>query len=118
MKNVVPATKELLREFYGEERLRTLPTMRAYCFMEDGKPAAVTGFIRLRHNVMALFSDADPELRKRYPLSALKLARMMLKIADDNGWTLISDADPRIPEAAGFLEHLGFEPGENGEYIK
>jgi len=110
MKDVVPATKELLRAFYGDDKLPTLPTMRAFCLLEGETPVAVAGFVRVAHNVMALFSDAAEGARKRHPVGALKLGRMLTGIADEKGWTLISDADPSIPEAEAFLKRLGFEP--------
>ena len=111
----VPATSELIREFYGEEKF---PTMLAYVMLDGDKPVAVGGFIWSSHDKKIMFSDAKEYVLEHHKIAVMKLAKTLLKVADANGWELIATADPDISTAEKFLSHLGFVPGENGEYIR
>lgn len=116
----VPATQELIERFYGHPQEHTV---RAYAVMvdDDPVPKAIGGFIRYRPGMKLLFCDSNEAERKSHKLTTLKFARMLLKVADSNGWTLAAlpeDADI-IPEAVDTLEHLGFEYDEEQElYIR
>ena len=112
---IVPATQELLREYYGD---KPLPTVQAYVYLENGKPVGVAGFIRIGHNKRIIFSEAKPGVIERYNVTIMKFTRFLLQIADENGWTLVADPDESIPNAKNFLAHFGFKPGEDGEYIR
>lgn len=112
---IVPATDALVREYYGDA---PIPTMRAYVVLDGDKPIAVGGFIRVRSKLMAIFSESKEGERQRHKLTALKFAKMLLKIADEKGWNLIADPACDIETARIFLVHLGFEPDENGVYIR
>lgn len=115
MITVVPATEALLREFYGD---KPWPTMQAWIVMEDGKPITVGGFLRVRQNMRMLFCDTTDEARMAHKITAVKFTKMLLKIADEHGWTLIADPDANISTAPHFLEHFGFKPGLVGEYVR
>lgn len=115
MTEVKPATAELLRQFYGE----TLqPTVRAFVVMDSDEVISVVGFIRFRAGIMILFSDTKPGAQKTHPMTTVKVGRMLMKIADDNKWTLLSWPNGDIEAAERFLRFLGFEPGENGEWVR
>ena len=111
----VPATEALVREYYGN----TLPlTFRGFVVLNDGgEPVGVAGFLRKSKSVMVIFSEGEAEAYSDKKLS-MRLARLMMKIADDNGWTLIADADETIPTAEHFLHRLGFKPNEDGGYTR
>ena len=114
--NIVPATAELVREFYGVN----LPvSVRGYFILdENGEPIGTGGFIRRSANVMVLYSEGKEELYIKHKKAVVKLARMLLDIADRNGWTLIAEADDTKPTAENFLTKLGFEQNAKGEYVR
>jgi len=110
---VKPATEKLVREYYGG----ALPlTLRGYVMInDDDEVVGVVGFLRKSKDVMFMFSEGKPEAYAARRTVA-KLARRMMRIADDNGWTLIAEPAEDIPTAAHFLSRLGFEPDEEGLY--
>jgi len=112
---VKPATEALIREYYGG----TLPlTMRGFVVINDnGEVVGVAGFLRKSKDVMVAFSEGKEEAYtdKR---TVVRLARMMMDVADRNGWTLIAEPDDTIPTSAHFLRRLGFEPDEEGLYTR
>lgn len=112
---IVPATQELLTEYYGAP---PPVTMRAFVLVEDDKPVAVAGFLYRATRERVIFSEARPEVFKHRKLWVMRLAKMLMKIADDNEWTLVADPDKDIQSASKFLEHLGFELQERGEYVR
>lgn len=111
---IVPANDKLLREYYGGPPLLT---SRSYVYLENGKPVAVAGFIRIKSKVMIGFSEARPDFYKD-KRKVVAMYRHMLKIADENGWTVIAEANPELPTAPGFLKHIGFTRDEYGRYIR
>ena len=112
---IVPATEALSREYYGSN----LPvTMRGYFLLDDdGKPIGAAGFIRKAKNYMVLFSEGKDEAFRDKKM-VIRFGRMLMDIADTNGWTLLADADDTKDTAPRFLEHWGFELNEDGEYIR
>ena len=112
---IVPATEALAREYYGGK----IPvTMRAYFLLDDdGKPIGAAGFIRKAKNYMVVFSEGKEEAYRDKKM-VMRFARMMMDVADSNGWTLLADADDTKDTAPRFLTHLGFELNAFGEYIR
>ena len=86
--------------------------------MDGDKPVGVAGFVRMSRTKMFVFTEAKGDVLANHKITVMKFAKMMLKIADENGWTLVATPDSDIPRAEYFLEHLGFEVDENGEYIR
>ena len=113
--SIVPANAELTREFYGRE----LPvSIRGYFLLNDeGEPLGLSGFIRRSKDKYIIFIDAKDEAFENKRM-ILKMARMMLDIADMNGWTLIALADESKLTADGFIKHFGFELNDEGEYMR
>lgn len=112
---IVPATNELLDEYYEG---KPYPTVRAYVVLNDeNKPVAVGGFYRLRYNLMAIFSESKEGERQKHKVTAYKFAKFLLGIADENGWILYADPDSMIETAPKFLERLGFRDVE-GVYLR
>lgn len=112
---IVPATQQLLSEYYG---VRLPVTTRAFVLLDGDKPVGVAGFLRVSSTVKVIFSEARPEVFEHHKVSVMKLAKMLMQIADANGWTLVADPDKDIQSAGKFLEHLGFMPNDDGEYIR
>jgi hypothetical protein len=113
---IEPATREALREYYGDA---PLPTMRAYMVLDDDdKVIGVGGFVWLRRNRYAIFSESLEGERQKHRVTAFKFAKMLLKIADEHGWVLFADPDCSIGTAKQFLERLGFKPGPDGVYVR
>lgn len=112
----VPATQELIERFYGHPQQYTV-TAYAVMVDDDPDPKAIGGFIRYRPGIKLLFCDSIESERKSHKLTTLKFAKMLLQVADKNGWVLAAlpeDADI-IPEAVDTLEHLGFQYNEEQE---
>lgn len=114
---IIPATAELFGEFYGQLPF-SVPTMRAYFLVIDDKLMGICGFIRLNGNMMAVFTDGINDVLNNNKLSVMKFAKSMLKIADENRWTLVAQRDESISTSGIFLAYLGFQPAEFGEYIR
>jgi len=114
---IIPATAELFGEFYGELPFQ-VPTMRAYFLEIDDKLVGICGFIRMTRDQMVVFTEGKEDVLVKNKLSVMKFAKAMLKIADENKWTLIANRDEDIPTSGIFLAYLGFEPCEFGEYVR
>jgi len=113
--NIVPATTELLTEYYGAP---PPITMRAYVLMDEERPVGVAGFLFRSSKVRVIFSEAKPEVFEHHKLWVMKIGRLLLKVADENNWTLVADPDKDIQSSGKFLEHLGFELDDRGEYVR
>lgn len=114
---IIPATAELFGEYYGELPF-TVPSMRAYFLEIDDKLVGICGFIRIYPNQMLVFTEGKDGVLEDNKVSVMKFARAMLKIADENKWTLVANRDESIKTSGVFLAYLGFQPGECGEYVR
>lgn len=114
---IIPATAELFGGYYGELPF-TVPTMRGYFLVIDDKPVGICGFIRLYGNQMVVFTEGKDGVLEHNKLSVMKFAKAMLKIADENKWTLVANRDESISTSGVFLAYLGFQPAELGEYVR
>lgn len=101
---VVPATTDLLREFYGRPQLNTV---RAMVFVRDGKLIGVAG-LKTELGRQVLFSETKPDAG----ISAQakwRCARMVVDIAKQQGkpiYTVIEVGDFRSQK---WIRMLGFE---------
>lgn len=110
----VPATSELISQFYGS---KMTPTMRAYVVLDDDEvPISVGGFIRMSNGRMALFNDSKEGELAKHKVTAMKFAKWLIGIADAHHWRLIADPDVNIPGAKRFLTRLGFKENDNGVF--
>lgn len=112
MLEVVPATKELLTEYYGEPQD---PRVRAFVALLDGKPIGVGG-IAYRGQNLEVFSDLQPEM-KRYKLTIYKVARKIRDILREKRLPAFAVANPDEPTADAFLRRIGFEKTDGGLYL-
>lgn len=111
---IVPATAELMREYYGPS---VLPTTRSLILLVDGKPVAVAGAVRGRGREMLLFSDSLPWVREKHKKATLLMARKFFQMVGDK-WVLRACADAGVEASARFLEHFGFQQMDDGSYMK
>jgi hypothetical protein len=116
MTEFVPATAAAVREYYG--KMPDLTLRMAYFVMDGDAPISLGGFIRVRHDVVALFSDTKPGAQKAHPVTALKFGKFLMGIADEKHWTVISWPDENLDVAEKFLRHLGFEPTDGKEWVR
>lgn len=114
---IIPATAELFGQYYGELPF-TVPSMRAYFLEIDGELVGVCGFIHLYGDQKAVFTEGKGDVYKNNKLSIMKFAKAMLKIADENHWTLVANRDEKLESSGLFLAYLGFRPDEFGEYVR
>lgn len=119
MMEIVPATSQLLRDYY---RGVAVPTTYALVALEDGAPWAVAGLVRAPGGVRILYSDSVRQSHSKHPRTVVKLARQVLALAQARGWTVsaIAEKDETgdATKAARFLEYLGFHKQEDGSYLK
>lgn len=109
MKNIeiVPATQELLRDFYGKSHARTA---RALVVLEDTKPIAVVG-VAIEDSCNVVFSDVIPEVRahiRDYRRGVVQCARRVMRLAR-RGLPIYATADPEVEGSGRLLTHMGFE---------
>lgn len=101
---VVPATTELLREFYG----RTPPrSCRAIVVLRDERPVAVGG-VYLDGARFVFYGDGMDYLRE-HKKTLVASAKIAAELAKQVGGRVQSLADPSVPGSGRLLEHLGFE---------
>jgi hypothetical protein len=115
--NIIPATAELFGKFYGKLPF-AVPSMRAYFLIIDGEPVGICGFIHLWGDQKAVFTEGRGDVYENHKLSIMKFAKAMLKIADENKWTLVCNRDETLEHSGLFLAYLGFRPDEFGEYVR
>lgn len=106
MIEIVPATPELIDQFYpGVAR----PSLRALVVLEDNTPAGVAGFYRVQNGVL-LFSDVQDETKKKtHPLTTTKVLRRLLALADQHGWAVFAIAEEGLGASQRFLQRYGFK---------
>lgn len=115
--NIIPATAELFGQYYGQLPF-TVPSMRAYFLVIDGELAGICGFVHYHGNQKVVFTEGKGDVYAANKLSIMKFAKAMLKIADQNGWTLVCDRDETLEHSELFLAYLGFQPNECGGYVR
>lgn len=101
---IVPATADHLRQFFGDSPRQTV---RAWAVLLDGKPVGLGGFA-YGGDYITVFSDLRPEIRP-YRKVILKAAQHVMREAvSRHQGAVMAIADPNEPTAPNFLKHLGF----------
>lgn len=112
---LVPATAELLRAYYGE---REIPTTYAFVGVENGVPVGVAGLVRLPGGRAFLYSDSPRDLHKEHAKIVMKVTRLLLALADKRGWNVVAEAEEGTEAAQRFLEHFDFHKTTDGEWLR
>lgn len=106
---IIPATAELLRDFYGEDVARTV---RAVVAMQDGKMVGVGGYY-VDGQRAVIFSDLS-EYGMTKKKAIVKATRATLDMVQSAG--LVGTAIRQTEESATYLEHFGFIEYTPGVY--
>ncbi len=100
---IVPATADLVRAFYGK-----LPrTMKALVAVVDGRPICVAGTFVNPDGVTVVFADIRDEMRA-HKKTGMRMAWRVMAMVRASGVKTFAKADCNIEPAVRFLEHLGF----------
>ena len=114
MITIAPATKEIVRQFYGEQ---PMPAMRAFVALDGDRPVAVAGLHGTPTGDMMLFSSiAADQDRSRHGVTIYKTAKRLLSLADARGWNVFACPSCEVEAAERFLRRIGFEDLGNGLY--
>jgi hypothetical protein len=105
MVQIVPATMELLKRFYGEEPKRS---QRAVVAIKDDRIIGVAGIYTEKERSV-MFSEMSDECRKD-KRTVVKGIRAVMKLASARAMPVMALADPEIEGSEKLLEHMGFAP--------
>jgi hypothetical protein len=109
--SLVPATEEMIREFYGSNPPRTV---RAIAGVRDGEVLGVGGYYILGRRVF-VFSDIKPEAMKEKK-AIVRATKIVLGMVRKSGIPGMAIADDGIEGAEKFLSRIGFEKQPSGVY--
>ena len=99
---LIPATHEIVRDFYGHE---PLVTMRAVAAVQDGVTLGVGGIFQAGLAWM-LFSDMKPELTKD-KRAMVKVCRSIRKLIENTRLPVYALADKNIEGSETLINHIG-----------
>lgn len=105
-----PATRAEVVEFYGD-----VGSARMVALEVSGEVLGVGGLVWTGEEVLAV-SFLKPEA-KAYPKQILRGAHAVQAMAEEMNCDVYATPDPDEPSAAGFLQHIGFEPQEGGFHV-
>ncbi len=105
MIDIVPATTEIVKKFYGETPPKTVHAIAA---VRDGEILGIAGIFSIGMAWM-MFSDMKPEILadKRAMVRALRVIR---KLVADKRLPVYANPDPNAKGADILIEHAGVEP--------
>lgn len=109
---IVPATREMIAEHYGDVPGRT---MRAIAAVKDGRVIGVAGACLLPAGQM-VFGEFTDEL-KAHPRAMLKGWKVLRALLDQSGLPAYTLCDRTFEAAERFLRHLGFEKYAGEIYV-
>ena len=99
---IVPATPEIMRQFYGQAR-----TCRAYAAIRGDEVLGIAG-IRIENHVAILFSDMKDSERHNKRL-IVKGVRIMQAMIRECFYPVYAEAEKTIRGSDTTLKHMGFE---------
>lgn len=111
MIEIIPATDEMIRRFYGGP---VPQTVRAVAGVRDGEVLGIGGYYVCGPRVV-IFSDIKPEylgMKK----SIVKATRKVLEMVRESGMPAMAVPDDGIDGAKFFLDRLGFIEQNHGVY--
>src|SRR5438046_1497902 len=112
---LTPTTPEDVLEF----KQRTPPyRIKALTGRVDGRIVGIGGIAYLPDGTLVAFLEATDEARK-HAVTLYKAAKQILQDAAASGHRkIVAIGDPEIDAVPRWLKHLGFEPVDNGIYVK
>lgn len=115
---IVPGTQELFERFYGYK-----PAFRSrtyFVFLDDDKLVAMFGFVHIGRDRKFIYVNMKDELQNEKDRKKIiaRGSRFGVKLADENGWTLVAQAAEGAVTADSYLRHYGFEIDDDGMYVR
>lgn len=104
---IVPVTKEMMLDFYGQGFQRTI---KAIAGVKDGEVLGIAGYY-IDMGRAVIFSDLKPGAPKKAIVKGTRATLEMIKRAG-----LVGVAYRQDESAASFLEHFGFVEFAPGVY--
>jgi hypothetical protein len=108
-----PLTREDLRTWWPEVPLAR--TVRGFAAEQDNTLLGVAGLMYLPTVVYA-FAEMR-EGGERYPVSIMRVARLMRGLMQEVQAPIVARADEDYPNAGALLERVGFERVAPGQYV-
>ena len=108
MTNVIPATREAVRQVYGDKPVRSF---RGFTFERESRVIGCAGFY-LDGSHVVMFFNGDHEEMKKDLRAVVVSGRAILELAKQKGLPVYADAEPKIPGSERLLEFLGFKRDE------
>jgi acetyl-CoA carboxylase carboxyltransferase component len=114
MKNpeIVPATPDLIKRFYGHAQPWTV---RAFAAVLNGEPLCIAG-VGYAEGQSVVFANVKPVMRERFKKTGVRLAKCVMQLVAERGQPVIALPDCGLESAPRFLEYLGFQRLPNGVY--
>ena len=110
MIKIVPANRQHIESLYKE---LPGPSLRAVAVLDGDRVIGVGGTFLLA-GVRIVFANMTDELRHQHKRSLVKAYRAVKEMF---GEKVFAQCDHRIPKAAEFLTHLGFEKVNEDFYV-
>jgi hypothetical protein len=111
--NMRPLTIDDLTSWWDR---RELPrTVRGFAAERDGELMGVAGVMYMPGRLLA-FAEMVEE-GQRYPLSIMRMARLMRGLLREISSPVFAQADAQYPNSGNFLEHLGFRHVQGDMYV-
>ena len=108
---IIPATRELLLQYYGEPPPRT---SRGFVAIKDGRVLGVAGFYIFDARLI-VFVDISEELKKD-KRAVIKGIRKVMKLVKEIQLPVYAMCDESIDKSANLLKHVGFVHEYKGVY--
>jgi len=110
--NIRPLTREDLVGYWHMEDIGR--SVRGFVAEKDGEVLGMTGLIYMAHSIIA-FAEMK-EGGQQYPLSIMRITRMMQGLMRGINAPIFAVADEQYPNSRAFLERVGFEQVAGRQY--
>jgi len=90
-------------------------TVRGFTAEHDGEIVGVAGVMYLPSRLLAFAEMVDGA--QRFPLSIMRMARLMRRLMGELGAPVFAQADPQYRNSAALLERVGFRHVQGDMYV-
>ena len=114
---IVPATPDLIRRFYGGEMPKR--TVRALMLVVDGEPVVIGGYYTTLHEGDAkaiVFSEDKDGALRRYAKSAVRMGWRVMGMAFASGAKVYAGQAAHLESSRRFIQHFGFVEVDKGVF--
>lgn len=107
-----PATFEDATAFWG----KTAPvSIRGYVAELDGRVMGIAGLAYAPNQIRG-FADMVEEGQK-YPMTIMRITKLVKALLNETKAPVFCNADPNLPNARKFLEHIGFKQVDDRTFV-